>query len=704
MLNIMANSVKSITDLDYTRLPPAPHVLIKLIDLCHRTDVSFEELEAIIEKDTALCAKVITISNSAAYSQWNESRELKRILVVLGTKTIKSIALTSAVHQFFSQFSQEMGETLGSSWLDALICAHLARKLANLTGYPHPDEAHLAGLLHQMGQLILFTNDPVKYQQMMTSVPDQNALLFKEQERYGQNSADLAADMVAQWEVDSVLSDAIRYQHKPAELLLDTHPLVKLTSLASQLCNRLNHNNRKYLAEDQLFGLNQSIIENLVLEATQLAVSDARGFGIEVDEDHTIPRANVDHESIRIQLARKMRQIALLEGVQKTFDDVEDLTEMIQLISDQLLLLFGFSSAMFFFPDAENTVLNGFASHSKNIPAGGSYSIKLKPKRSLVAEAALQRQIKVTGYQSDFSELPIIDVQILSTLLCKEMICLPLLHNQNLLAVISIGCNAEMAEKFHHDDELLLHFGTIVSDAFARQNEVNNKYQQQMLDEKTERDLHTRKVIHEINNPLSIINNYLELLSMDMDPESNNKEHLETIKSEVNRVSKILLQLKDDQNVDKNHTQVNVNSLITNMLDVFKPTLYKINQINSELQLDSKLPSIQTDANKLKQVITNLIKNAAEALPQKGTVTIKTRSLVVVNKTQYIEISISDDGDGLPANIIEHLFTPVQTTKGPEHSGLGLTIVNKLIAELNGHISYTTSDRGGASFIILLPR
>ncbi len=251
----MQNTAKHLIDLDCTRLPPAPHILIKLIDLCHKTEVSFEELEAIIEKDTALCAKVITISNSAAYSQWNDVRELKRILVVLGTKTIKSIALTSAVHQFFSQFSKELGETLGSFWLDALICAHLTRQLANLTGYEYPDEAHLAGLIHQLGQLVFLTNEPAKYQSIMASVPDQNALLFKEQERYGINSADLAADIIAKWGIESFLSDAVRYQHKPAELLHDTHPLIKLLNLSSQLCNRLNHENKKYLVEDHFFGL-----------------------------------------------------------------------------------------------------------------------------------------------------------------------------------------------------------------------------------------------------------------------------------------------------------------------------------------------------------------------------------------------------------------------------------------------------------------
>ena len=702
----MRNTVNYNIDLDCTRLPPAPHVLIKLIDLCHKTEVSIEELEAIIEKDTALCTKVISISNSAAYSQWNDVRELKRVLVVLGTKTIKSIALTSAVHQFFSQFSKELGETLGSIWLDALICAHLCRHLANLTSYEYPDEAHLAGLIHQLGQLVLLTNEPDRYQSIMATVSDQNALLYKEEERYGVNSADLAADIVERWGVDSFLSDSVRYQHKPADLLQDTHPLVKLTNLASQLCNRLNHTNKKYLVEDHFFGLNQSIIDNLVLEATKAAVADAKGFGIEVDEDHTIPRANIDDEAIRIELARKVRQIALLEGVQQHISDLDDVTDMMQLFSKNLEMLFGLSSAMFFFPDNEQTVITGIASHSKNLPANGSYTIKLKSRRSLVSEAALSKQILYSHEQDTFEELPIIDRQIMAALMTPELLCLPLINDEKLIGVIAIGCNQEQGERFTADNELLLHFASIVADSFARQQQISHEYKQQLEQKQMEIDIQTRKIIHEVNNPLTIINNYLEILSMDMEKDSDNKQHLETIKAEVDRVGKILLQLKDEQAQEMigDHPLVDVNELINKLIPLFKPTFYKLNHINSQLELDASLPEISTDQNKLKQIITNLVKNAAEALPEKGTITIKTKALVIANGQQYIEISVADNGPGVPDEILQRLFSPVQSTKGANHSGLGLTIVNKLVAELKGLISYSTADSGGAEFIILLPR
>jgi len=702
----MRNTVNYNIDLDCTRLPPAPHILIKLIDLCHKTDVSIEELESIIEKDTALCTKVITISNSAAYSQWNDVRELKRVLVVLGTKTIKSIALTSAVHQFFSQFSKELGETLGSIWLDALICANLCRQLANLTGYEYPDEAHLAGLIHQLGQLVLLTNEPDRYQSIMATVSDQHALLYKEEERYGVNSADLAADIVERWGVDSFLSDSVRYQHKPADLLQDTHPLVKLTNLSSQLCNRLNHTNKKYLVEDHFFGLNQSIIDNLVLEATKAAVSDAKGFGIEVDEDHTIPRANIDDEAIRIELARKVRQIALLEGVQQHVSELDDVTDMMQLFSKNLEMLFGLSSAMFFFPDNEQTVLTGIASHSKNLPANGSYTIKLKPGRSLVSESGLSGDIQLSQEQDIFHELPIIDRQIMAALMTPQLLCLPLFNDSKLVGVIAIGCNSEQTDRFKADDDLLLHFATIVADSFARQQQISHEYQQQLEQKQMEIDIQTRKIIHEVNNPLTIINNYLEILSMDMEKDSDNKQHLETIKAEVDRVGKILLQLKDEQvqEISGDHPLVDVNELINKLIPLFKPTFYKLNHIKSQLELDPALPEISTDQNKLKQIITNLVKNSAEALPDQGIITIKTKSLVISNGQQFIEISVADSGPGVPDEVLKRLFSPVQSTKGANHSGLGLTIVNKLVSELKGLISYSTSDSGGAEFIILLPR
>jgi len=196
---------------------------------------------------------------------------------------------------------------------------------------------------------------------------------------------------------------------------------------------------------------------------------------------------------------------------------------------------------------------------------------------------------------------------------------------------------------------------------------------------------------------------------MEMDTDSENRQHIETVKSEIDRVGKLLLQLKsdDEDTLDpllESTPEVDINQLINTLITLFKPTFYKINRIQSELELDSGLPMILTNQSKLKQILSNLVKNAAESLPESGIIKVQTKALVIVNSKKFIQITISDNGTGIPDSILENLFSPVQTTKGENHSGLGLTIVNKLVSELKGSISYSTSDLGGAEFIILLPR
>jgi signal transduction histidine kinase len=120
-------------------------------------------------------------------------------------------------------------------------------------------------------------------------------------------------------------------------------------------------------------------------------------------------------------------------------------------------------------------------------------------------------------------------------------------------------------------------------------------------------------------------------------------------------------------------------------------------------RLDSELPRLTTQRDKLKQIVLNLLKNAAEAMPEGGTVTIGTRDHVNRDGQSYVEIVVSDTGPGMPPEIMENLFKPVASTKGGGHGGLGLSIINELAAALN--ISVTcTSDPSGTIFQLLVPR
>ena len=112
---------------------------------------------------------------------------------------------------------------------------------------------------------------------------------------------------------------------------------------------------------------------------------------------------------------------------------------------------------------------------------------------------------------------------------------------------------------------------------------------------------------------------------------------------------------------------------------------------------------MHTNADAIKQIYTNLIKNAVEALPANGELIVYTQDYVNVDGEDHIEISVADNGPGISTDILPRLFSPIETTKGDGHAGLGLTIVKNLVNELHGSISCRSSDKG-TGFYILLPK
>jgi signal transduction histidine kinase len=207
-----------------------------------------------------------------------------------------------------------------------------------------------------------------------------------------------------------------------------------------------------------------------------------------------------------------------------------------------------------------------------------------------------------------------------------------------------------------------------------------------------------------VRNPLSIINNYLDILRFKLETDDPAHQDLDTIKQEIVRITTILEKLTSPQEPDTESVRaVDVNALIADLTHVFQTSLFAANNVEISLNLDEQMPPMMTNPDALKQVYTNLVKNAVEALPADGLVMVYTQDNVNVDGNAHYEICVADDGPGIPADILPDLFTPIQTTKGGEHAGLGLTIVKNLVNELNGSISCRSSDRG-TSFHILLPR
>jgi len=697
---LMNKSIK----IDSSALPAAPHILIQMIDICTKSTVSFDELESVISKDPTLTAKVISIANSAAYSQWNDVLELKRILVVLGTKTVKTIALTSAVHQFFSRFESELGQLLGDVWLDALTTAHMAKSIAELTSYENPAEAYLLGLMHNIGKLLLINESHQTYLEVHKSSDNLKTLLSEEKTIFGINSSELAGDIFAEWNMPFKYEAALRYQYADSDLMIDMPVLSKLINLVARVSYRVQQPSAMPLIDDHFFGLNQEIIDEYINCSIDSASTDAKSFGIKLESSDRLSVTNMDNEETRLNLAKQVHQISLVDGSLNQLLSIDSITELLQGLSNQLILLFGFSKSKFFLFDTQQTSLTeyliGRESDTNNA------HISADPINSLIAQAAVNMELLISNHQHFFDELPMIDQLNLHSLKSEALVCIPLRADSSKMGVIIAGCSITQANKFNADPHLISYFGQAAGNCLNSCINRTEQTKQQIENHQLESHLKTRAMVHEVSNPLTIVSNYLEVLDSSITPEDTSSRHIETIRSEIDRIGNLLLQFRDsnESNEVEADTETHVNQLITQITELLEPTFYKLNSISSNLTLDDNLPLVDINKSQLKQILINLMKNAAEALPENGIITVQTKALVIHSKKKYFEIKVSDNGTGIPDNLLSKLFTPVQSTKGNSHAGLGLTIVYQLVTNLHGEINYSQSDDGGAEFTLIFPR
>jgi len=129
--------------------------------------------------------------------------------------------------------------------------------------------------------------------------------------------------------------------------------------------------------------------------------------------------------------------------------------------------------------------------------------------------------------------------------------------------------------------------------------------------------------------------------------------------------------------------------------------LFMPNKVNVQIDLNPDVPPLPLQKDLLKQVLFNLAKNAVEAMHAGGHLKFSTR-MVNANGQRQVEIEVADTGPGLPAQVVSHLFEPVDSEKGGDHAGLGLSISRNLVERMNGQITCTSTPQG-TCFLIRLP-
>ncbi len=220
---------------------------------------------------------------------------------------------------------------------------------------------------------------------------------------------------------------------------------------------------------------------------------------------------------------------------------------------------------------------------------------------------------------------------------------------------------------------------------------------------------------HEIRNPLNSIALYSQIMMDEITEEDPKREYLTKIMSDVDRINAIVTNLNlFSRRIRREKRPIDLLSTIKTSLRTLSTQFMK-NNINVELDMEPEIPEVLASAEEMEEVFSHLLVNAVHAMPQGGDIAIRLRKMKGNSKAdflrdappaqrEYVEISLKDSGVGIEKDALKKIFIPFYTTKSDwEGTGLGLSVVDRVINDHGGIINVESEPGKGATFIIRLP-
>jgi len=685
------------------RLPAMPQILVRLIEHLQADDLGMPELAALISKDAGMTGKLLAVANSSAYQRHHRNVNLEQSLVALGTDMIKTLVISDSVFQTFNNFPHSGSTDLRAFWKNSLAAAVIAKEVARLVDYPHVEEAYLAGLLHNVGRLALLATAPKEYAYNFTARDDED-LCAVEQRTLQITHAEAGAWLIERWQLDSFLADAVLYHHEPSDRLESAHPLIRIVRLAHALSSH-PHDEPAVREAAGLCSVDAGQVGQLLEGAARQVDKAAAHLGIDLAGADDIPAppayAPPSLDPVQQRLSEEVRNMVLVSEVGQSFARQQGESGLLEAMTRSARILFDFGNAVVLLENPTGHALVGAPTQGSQRIA--EFAVPLA-KGGPIAKSALERRPAfIQRAVQDGEPLGLAEEQLLRMLGTDSLVCVPLVAGARCLGVLIGGVAAWQLPLCQRRERFMQSFGAQAAAALETTLAERGHARRQLAHVAEEYREASRRVVHEVNNPLSIIKNYLSVLDSKLARQEPVTGEMSILNEEIDRVGQLVGSLAELKPVDAGPRPTDVAKVVDEVQRLFRSTGFVPSTVEILVTMHEEATRIEGDADVLKQILVNLVKNAIEALGTTGgRIEIVNRGHVNRERQLYLELVVGDNGPGLSRDVLAHLFSPVKSTKDGAHHGLGLSIVHSLVKKLGGHIA-CRSGRSGTAFEILLP-
>ncbi|MGW8186905.1 MAG: ATP-binding protein, partial [Desulfobacterales bacterium] len=657
--------------------------------------------------DPALTIKIMRL-HGGGEPKTSSLNAIEQVVSQLGPGTIKNVALFCLSNPLSNPLLWKTDANFNQFWFHSLRCAVIARLLGEHLVPELADDAYIAGLLHDVGKLLLWSNFKKDYEPLFMKSVQTDSALPAENDSIGTNHCEAGWSVVRTLKTNPLVADAVLYHHFTPKAVANALPLVKIIFFANTLCYQGKGADHNDLVQTLGVSLPPDRLDRILAEAKKqtdalLQEVDLTAEALARDPSPSHKERNAAVYSIFGEFRKLSVQHLTFEHMQTDSGVAATQCHLLQAFK----ILFDIAAAFFFTYDPISDALVGKPAESDphQWPIG-RVELPVTACGNLPALTLSHRQVKDSfGYLTN-DLITIADEQLVRLLNTEGMLCLPLIYSGRWIGVICAGIDEPQFPLLWEQLDLLNSFAAQAAALLDKTEGIDIRPPAARATGEPFDDEEIRRVIHEVNNPLGIVKNYLAVLSEKIADQPEVKDEIALIREEIERIPGIIAQLsKSRYKVGTDDVVMDINGIIEDLLKLLTKSVLEQAHITLNFEPDPHLPPCSGDKGHLSQVLINLLKNSAEAMPEGGRIHIATA--YEPDQTEAgggdIVITIHDDGPGMTAETLARLFEPGWSSKGPEHSGLGLSISKDIIDSLKGTISCQSHTDKGTTFRITLP-
>jgi len=430
-----------------------------------------------------------------------------------------------------------------------------------------------------------------------------------------------------------------------------------------------------------------------------------------------------DYTRLREEAEGRARNLGLIHEVVQQVVGLTDPREVAVIASDLLARYFAYELAAVFIADEKgNLTIGGFGGTSPNVVKramksfeypvmGGITGHVFGTGESMMVNDVLQekRYRSIKGWQAG-----------------SEM-CVAIREGDGIIGIIDVESSSRNA--FTHNDFIALEslagiLASVITSADQyqrlqvtisqlRSTQVELRARMEAQRSAENRLIQAAKlaavgemaagIAHELNNPLTSVTGFAELVLEDMPEGSESRKDLETVMREALRARDVVRRLLDfARQSESTRSRASLNEVVEDVVALSKHLIHT-SGIELKLELEKNLPWASMDANQMKQVLLNLVHNALQAMPDGGEMEIITSNATRLNR-DWVIVSVQDTGVGIPQLDQARIFEPFYTTKGNQGgTGLGLSVTYGIITDHGGQIEVVSQPGTGSKFTVWLP-